>query len=191
MTDKKSLRKLYKSVRNSFAPYETALIDRRIFTSFINSDLYKSAELLLIYVSSKGETDTLNIIDYALADGKKVAVPYCKENNMHFLLIESFSELSEGLFGIPEPDPVKCTPVMDFTDAVCVVPALCFDVYGNRLGYGGGYYDRFLSSVSVITVGLCRERSLCHRLPSEAHDIAIDYIITENGPRNSKKEVST
>lgn len=190
MTDKTALRKLYKSVRNSFNNYEKSLIDEKIFTQFINSDLYKNSISLLIYVSSKGETDTFNIINYALANGKSVAVPYCEDEMMIFYNINSLDDLREGAFGIPEPDPKKCTAVCDFSDAVCIVPALSFDFFGNRLGYGGGYYDRFLSENSVITVGLCRERSLCPCLPSEEHDIAIDYILTENGLRNSKKEVS-
>ncbi len=192
MTDKQALRKLYKSVRSGFNAHEKALAEKRIFTSFINSSLYKKSKTVLIYVSAKGEPDTLDIIEYALNDGKKIAVPFCHADKMDFHYIESINELSAGSFGIPEPDPQKCAAVKDFSDAVCcVVPGLSFDVKGNRLGYGGGYYDRFLSQKSVVTVGLCFERCLCRCLPSEDHDIKIVYFLTENGLRNSKKEVST
>lgn len=190
MTEKKNVRKLFKSMRNSLADSERDYSDKRIATCFINSNLF-NYDSLLIYVSSKGEPDTSAIIDYALNVGKKVAVPYCSGKKMTFHFITSFEDLSEGSFGIPEPDPAKCIEVDDFSRSVCIVPGISFDLNGNRLGYGGGFYDRFLSEHSVITVGLSYERCLCHQLPSEEHDIAINYLITENGIRNSKKEVST
>ena len=191
MNDKKILRKHYRDLRNRISAADKSVNDRKIFENLINCELYSEAETILIYVSVKGEPETLNIIKHALAENKNVAVPLCTNERMDFRLIKTTDDLSDGLFGIPEPDPLKCSVVTDFSNSLCVVPALAFDVSGNRLGYGGGYYDRFLSEHKVSTVGLCYEKFLCHALPDEEHDIKVDFILNENGLRNSKKEVST
>ncbi len=190
MIKKKELRKLFKSIRKSLSVNEKNYFDSKIFTFLINSELYKNADFLLVYISYNSEIDTTKIIKRAFLDGKKVAVPYCIGNEMKFLTINSFDDLSEGKFGIPSADPDKCETVVDFQNTLCVVPALSFDVYGNRLGYGGGYYDRFLCKTRVDTVGLCYERCICHSIPNEKFDIGIKYILTENGLKKSEKEVS-
>lgn len=189
MNKKKGLRKLCKSIRNGIGLDERLLFDRMMFTHLINSDLYKSANTLLVYVSVNNEADTLNIIKYSLADGKRVAVPRCIGNKMIFIELKSFEELSEGEFGIPTVASNNII-VDDFLNSVCIVPGLGFDRYGNRLGYGGGYYDRFLSCNPVISVGFCYERCCFNNLPAEGHDIKTQFILTEKGLRNSKKEVS-
>jgi 5-formyltetrahydrofolate cyclo-ligase len=191
MINKEKLRILYRSIRNSFNSKEKVLLDQKITAFFVNSELYKNSKIIFVYVSAKGEVDTLNLIKIALSDGKKVAVPYCCEQKMKFYFIKSLDELSEGSFGIPEPIPDESNIAASFDNAVCIVPGLSFDCYGNRLGYGGGYYDRFLSKNNMTTIGFCYERCLCHKLPSEEYDIKTNYILTENCLRNSKKEVST
>ena len=176
---KKELRILFKSVRSYVSECERADFNRNIFTAFINSSVYRNAALLLIYVSFGSEADTLNIIRYALNDGKRVAVPFCNGKLMSFYEINSVDELVCGKFGIPTVIPDENKRITDFTDSVCVVPALSYDLSGVRLGYGGGYYDRFLYEKIITTVGLAFERCLSHFLPSEEHDIRIDYILTE------------
>lgn len=177
---KNKLRLLYKSVRNSITIKEKSEYDGRIFVSFINSYLYRNSSTLLIYISFGSEADTLDIIKFALNDGKCVAVPYCYGNEMRFYSINSVESLVEGKFGIPTVKPDDNNIVVDFNDTVCVVPALSYDKYGNRLGYGGGYYDRYLSDKEITTVGLCYERCIHSALPAEEHDIKIDYVLTEN-----------
>jgi 5-formyltetrahydrofolate cyclo-ligase len=191
MIDKKELRRFYRSVRKSQTSEEKNCFDKKIFSFLINSSLYKNASKILVYVSVNDEADTIEIIRYALNDGKTVAVPFCVDDKMEFLIINSLSDLSEGKFGIPTADPEKCAVLSDFEGALCVVPALSFDIYGNRLGYGGGLYDRFLNRKNVVSLGLTYERCLCGAIPREKHDIKIDYILTEKCLRNSKKEVST
>lgn len=190
--DKINARKLYKQIRNSITPAEKSEWDKRIFTHFVNSDLFKSAELLLIYSSIGSEADTQGIIQYALNKGKRVAVPVCIGKTMFFYIINSLSELVIGKFGIPTADIGNNSKVTDFNNAICIVPAVCFDIYGNRIGYGGGYYDRFLSANPITAVGLCYERCICSKTAYEPFDMPVDYILTENCLRNSKcKEVST
>ena len=187
MIEKKELRKLYKSTRESVSENEKNLFDSKIFTFLINSELFKKAEILLIYVSVCNEIDTYSIINFALSEGKKVAVPYCVGNMMNFLVIDSLNDLVDGKFGIPTADPEKCLSVENFGNALCIVPALSFDNYGNRLGYGGGFYDRFLCINQVKTVGLCYERCISNKLPIKKNDIAVDYIINENGLKAAKR----
>lgn len=98
---------------------------------------------------------------------------------MTFHMITSVSELLEGKFGIPEPDETLAQP--DLTDkTVCIVPGLAFTESGQRLGYGGGFYDRFITAFpQVCCIGLCFEEQIADRLPSEEHDALADQIITE------------
>jgi len=190
--DKKSLRKLFRNIRKTVSVSEKSKFDKQIFTELINSDLFKSSELILVYVSVSDEIDTYNLIDYALKKHKRIAVPVCENNKMYFCEIHSLNELVTGKYGIPTVNSVNNIPIEITPDSLCIVPALCYDLSGNRIGYGGGYYDRFLSSVKIKTVGLCYERCLCKKINSDIHDISVDYILTENCFRNSKnKEVSS
>lgn len=177
---KNLLRQFYRSVRKSISEKEKIDYDRRIFTRFVNSRLYNDAESLLIYVSFGSEADTFNIINHALKRGKVVAVPYCKGEEMQFYAIDSCDDLVKGKFGIPTVIPDNKNLISDFSKSLCIVPALSFDNSGSRLGYGGGFYDRFLSDKNITTVGLCFERCVDYCLPAEEHDIKINYILTEN-----------
>lgn len=188
MTDKKSTRKLYSQIRNSISESDKASFDERILTRFINSELYIKSDLLLIYVSVNSETDTTRIIEHALNNNKRVAVPVCIDKEMNFYEIKDISDLKVGKFGIPTVDAVINLKISDFSNALCVVPGICFDVYGNRIGYGGGYYDRFLSRNPVKTVGFTYERCICNQISSEPFDIPVNYVLTENKLRNSKMQ---
>lgn len=190
MTEKSQLRILYKSVRNSLNAHEKANIDKRILTRFINSDLYKNHSTFLIYVSVGSEIDTRELIDFMQKDGKNVAIPFCSGNNMSFCKLDSLDDLCGGAFGIPT---VKQKNVLySYENALCIVPALSVDFNGNRLGYGGGFYDRFLAENKITTVALCCERCLSASLPAERFDIKINYLLTENSLKKLyHKEVST
>ena len=94
-------------------------------------------------------------------------------------MINSFDDLSPGAYGILEPSAGE--PTMSFEPAsLCIVPALSYDEKGNRLGFGKGYYDRFLSGFKGIKTGICYELSLCETLPADDHDIRVDNIVTED-----------
>lgn len=177
--NKSELRRFYRSVRKTVSADEKAVFDKRIFTRLINSALYRNSGRILIYVSVNDEACTSDIISYALNDGKIVAVPHCDGNKMDFLIINSPEDLSDGEFGIPTANPEKCIPVTDFRDTLCIVPGLSFDISGNRLGYGGGFYDRFLVNKDIVTVGITYERCIINSLPNEKHDVGINYLLTE------------
>ncbi|MCH5316359.1 MAG: 5-formyltetrahydrofolate cyclo-ligase [Eubacterium sp.] len=179
MQVKSELRRYYREKRKTLADKEVK--DRQICDNFLNSELYKNAKLLLCYAALKDEINADRIIKKALADGKNVALPRCadKSGNMDFYYIDLLSKLSVGSFGIREPNTELCEKVDSFSDCVCLVPALSFDKSGYRLGYGKGYYDKFLKKFIIISVGLCYNDCLSKALPVEQHDKAVDFIVTE------------
>lgn len=179
MIDKSTLRKKYIALRGSLDAEYRADCDLKISLTFLSGDEYFRASELYIYVSAKSEVDTFKIISRAFADGKKVAVPHCANGMMSFYYINSTDDLVCSQFGIPTVDVKKAIKAEPCNDTLCVVPALSFDSEGNRLGYGGGYYDRFLSVNKVKTVGLCREISISDSLPTDKYDVKIDCVITD------------
>lgn len=195
INDKKACRGFYSCVRKSLTAAERGECDRRILSYLINSELYRSCDLLLTYVSVGTETDTRDLISSALAVGKRVAVPVCEGRKMSFFEIDSQENLKIGKFGIPTADK-SAKPVQTYDEgALCIVPALAFDRSMNRLGMGGGYYDRFFAENSLLSIGICCERCFADRLPAEPHDMKVRYVLTENGFKNAEssnfKEVST
>ncbi len=192
MTDKKQLRRIFSDIRKSFSEEEKYNSDNKIFTKFVNSSFFNNFNKYLIYISVNNEVDTMNIIRYLLDNNKKIAVPYCCGKEMDFYYINSTDDLIEGRFGIPSVDINISEKVTEFNETLCIVPALAYDVSGYRLGYGGGYYDRFLSENNIDTLGLCFEKCITDNLPHEYFDIKIDCVLTDSCLRNHKtKEVST
>ena len=162
----------------------SATTDAAIINKFLESDLYVKAEWIMAYVSFGTEIYTHKFIEKALADGKHVVAPICNISDHTVTLseIKNFPEdLEEGHYGILEVrddclrivDPKKLDLVM--------VPGCAFSQVGHRMGFGGGYYDRFLETINddCITVALIREDFIFEEIPMEAHDKSVDYMITE------------
>lgn len=180
ITDKKELREKYKIIR---AKAKSPLADGRIKESLLNLPLYKTADVLFIYCSTGSEADTKSIILEALSCGKKVALPKCmnRQGKMSFYIIDRMdTSLKKGAFSVSEPDSEICQLAIGSEKSLCVVPGLAFDKKGNRLGYGKGYYDRFLSNFKGSSVGLCFDKCLCEELPCDKYDRRVDMIITES-----------
>ncbi len=177
--DKLQLRKELRLLRDAFSVDYKSLSDKQIAEFLFSTEEYSRADVILTYVSVGSEVDTSEIIGRAIADGKKVAVPHCCDGFMNFYLINSVDNLVCSQFGVPTVD-VSESKLAEITyNTLCIVPGLSFDSEFNRIGYGGGYYDRFLTSHKVKTAGLCREESLLQALPVDENDVKIDLIITE------------
>lgn len=179
---KKELRAKFKQIRRDMPERTKAELDDKICKKLVSTDAYKRCKRLLTYVSTEIEVDTMQLIHTALADGKTVAVPRCIDGtrNMDFYIITSDEQLEARTFGVLEPDPEKCKMLTCFDDAVCIVPALAYDMEGYRLGYGGGYYDRFLSAHSgLYNIGI--EYCCCTvlNLVRGKFDVAANLIVTE------------
>ena len=142
---------------------------------------YQACETLLTFVSTPIEVDTHALIEEALRSGKTVAVPYCIDGTrqMDFYCIRSMDDLVPRTFGVLEPLIDRCPKLADTKNSVCLVPGLAFDRHGFRLGYGKGYYDRFLSGYTGFKIGIVYEECLCQRLPHGYYDVAVDLLVTE------------
>lgn len=185
---KNSLRVKYKSARGAVSADKKAKLDAAIREAVFAWEKYNDADLLLSYVSVDSEADTREIISSALKSGKKVAVPRCVPGTrkMEFYYIDSLSSLSPASYGLLEPEPCEDRKLSENTRGLCFVPGLSFDASGGRLGYGGGYYDRFLANYKGDAAGICYSELLARELlPSAANDVKVPYVITENGIRNS------
>lgn len=179
---KSQLRSKFKKFRTDMSAEEKSLLDSRITARFLGTKLYKECTVLLTYVSTQIEVDTINIIQTALKDGKTVAVPRCVEGtrDMVFYIIGSLDDLETGAFSVLEPVPRKCAELTEFGGAVCIVPALAYDMEGYRLGYGKGYYDRFLSAhPGMCNVGIEYCGCTVQKLYRGKFDVAADYLVTE------------
>lgn len=191
---KQELRRKYRSIRESMDPQEKERLDRMIFERLIDLPAYREAKKLLCFVSTSIEVDTIRILDHALAVGKTVAVPKCldRQGNMDFFCIRSRTELSPGEFGLLEPDPQHAARLTDFQNSVCILPAFSFDTDGYRLGFGSGYYDRFLRRYDGAgkKLGVCYNSCIASRLPRGRFDQTADYIITPKYVLTAHKEMS-
>lgn len=153
---------------------------------------YGNVGKLLLYLSKGSEPDTWKILDRALAEGKEVYAPRCLDGKgaMAFYRVRSQKELVPGRFGLLEPNPQELFPVRETADALCLVPGLSFDEEGYRLGYGKGYYDRFLTEHHVMTVGLCYGELLLPKLPRGPYDRQVNCLVTEGGALSFQEERS-
>lgn len=179
MKDKAKLRQIYKTKRRQMK--NKTQKDALIFSKLINCPLYKNCNTVFTYVSSEIEVDTLTFIRYALKDGKTVAAPICNTEDctMQFYIIKSLNDLEEGAYSIREPK-AYCEKAFCDENTLCVVPGLSFDKKGYRLGFGKGYYDRFLSAFLGKTLGLCYNECICEELIHNKYDKTVSAVIAEN-----------
>ncbi len=188
---KKELREKYKQIRRDMPANVKQERDKQIFTRLIDMEAYKKSNLILTYVSTDIEVDTIKFIEYALNDNKTVAVPRCIDGtrDMDFYIIKSIDDLEQGSFSVLEPVPDKCQKLELFDDAFCIVPALLYDSYGYRLGYGKGYYDRFLSAhKNMFRVGIGYCCCMTTKLIHGHFDVAVNTIVTEKYIKKCNKE---
>lgn len=189
---KMSLRKHYKNLRISMKSKYKEKLDSQIYSRVISLTEYKNCRALLTYVSKAIEVDTLKIIKRAFIDNKIVAVPKCIPNQkgMEFYIIKSFNDLRSGTFGILEPNESKCIILNDYNDSLCIVPGLSFDHMGHRLGYGQGYYDRFLNDFCGITAGLCYSHCIREKLPCGNFDKPVNLLVTDKYIMNIRRTIN-
>lgn len=183
-------------MREDLNPLQVNLLSNTIYNNFINTDVYKEAKIIYLYASYRNEADTMELINYALSDGKKVALPcsYLSQGipKMDFYYISSLTDLVPGYKSILEPDrrKINIEKTEDLPDIV-VCPGVAFDNSMNRVGYGKGFYDYYLSShkysndgVKPVLIGLCYSFQTSFDIPAEFNDIKMNMIITENGVIN-------
>ena len=185
-SEKAALRRRFRALRGSLPGTLRKELDARICALFLDSEPYRNADTLLLYASLPEEIDLTPVLQQARADGKRTAYPLCDPSagTLSFRLIGSDSELIPGIFGLREPAPG--TPVLFPGEplpvhSVCLVPGIVFDRKGYRIGFGKGYYDRFLPAFPGIPVGLAYDCCVVSSLPAEPFDRAVSLLVTEKG----------
>ena len=181
--EKQRLREERLAAREALSEKERAELDDRITQKLLATSEYAEATTVLTYVSVSSEVSTRKLIEHALRDGKTVAVPRCLPGHcLEFVAITSLDQLIAAPFGLLEPPkelPALTEEQMDAS--ICIVPALLVDTKGYRLGYGAGFYDRFLSTYLGKKICLAYQQNLSRTmLPHTAFDVAVDMVITES-----------
>ncbi|MBR5508967.1 MAG: 5-formyltetrahydrofolate cyclo-ligase, partial [Lachnospiraceae bacterium] len=152
----------------------------KIIERFTELEAYRKAEILLAYVDAKREVETRLLMAQAWKDGKKVAAPRVDGDGiMHYYYLNSLEELESGSFGIMEPKE-EC-PLCETEKGLLLMPGVAFDVHCHRVGYGGGYYDRYLEKhPGLVHIALAFEFQVFDAVPFEEHDILPEMIVTED-----------
>ena len=163
-------------------------LDMEIQSRLILSPEYRAASSILLYAAREHEIATASILYAALANGKTVAYPRCENGGeMTFCAVSSPADLIPGRFGILAPRE-GCPVFTPDSRTLCVCPALCCDMSGYRLGFGGGYYDRFLSDFSGLSAALCYSEALIPSLVHDDHDIPMRLIVTDSFIRHIQQD---
>lgn len=176
MVNKQELRASVRARKRAMTEEEIVSRSEKLAELFFASEAYRSAKTLYGYMPYNQEVRTVPMMARALLDGKRVAVPKVYGDEMKFLYITDFDRMAKSEFGIPEP--IADTPIAEDETALVLMPGLLFDPAGHRIGYGGGFYDKFLEAEpNHPTVALCYEFQMLPHLETEAHDIPVDLVL--------------
>lgn len=166
-----------KKKRREFENKESA--SEKICRLVTDMEEYKNAKCVCVYMSAFGEVDTSYIIEDCKDSGKQIVVPITDVETNTLSLAYLEGELTAGAYGIYEPE-TKRKAEFDEPDFI-VVPGICFDTSGSRIGFGKGYYDRFLSEAEGFKAGICYSFQIIEKIPREEHDISMDAVVCEDG----------
>lgn len=179
---KKELRTTFKAKRRTLNPKHKAELDKAVCNGILESVSYKHADVVLMFYPTEYEIDVLEVFEKAKQDGKRVAFPRCVSKSvMKFYFAESLEDFEKSKYGINEPR-LSCEEYEQgtYSHPLCIVPCLCAFTDGKRLGYGGGYYDRFLSHFDGISMCVQYEQNLYEQIPFEKrYDKKTDAVVTE------------
>jgi len=181
--EKQRLREERLAARETLSEQERCALDGCITQKLLATPEYAEAATVLTYVSVSSEVSTRMFIEGALRDGKTVAVPRCLPGHrLEFVAISSLDQLAPAPFNLLEPPKDLSALTEDqMNNSICIVPALLVDTKGYRLGYGAGFYDRFLSTYLCKKICLAYQQNLSKtELPHTAFDVAVDMVITES-----------
>ena len=174
--EKSVLRRQIREKKRAMTPEQIESSSARLGELFRAHPLYQNARTIYFYLPYNQEVRTVPMLEQALRDGKRVAVPKVYDDEMKFIYIENLSGIANGYCGIPEP--VADEPVADDPTALVLMPGLVFDPLGHRIGYGGGFYDKFLSAEPKHpTIALCYDFQMVEYLKTEEFDVPVDCVL--------------
>ena len=174
--DKKQLRRMIRERKRAMTEAEIQSRSEALAQLLYASEAYRNAKTIYGYLPYNQEVRTVPMLEQALRDGKQVAVPKVFGDEMKFLYLQDLTQVAKGYAGIPEP--IADEPVAEDKTALVLMPGLAFDPQGHRIGYGGGFYDKFLSrEPNHPTLALCYEFQMVEHLETEEFDIPVDTVI--------------
>jgi 5-formyltetrahydrofolate cyclo-ligase len=181
---KKELRKRIIALRQKLSRDEVLEKSSVIFQKVINLEQYKRAKVVMTFLSIRNEVETEPFIIKAMSDCKRIIIPVCQKDTITLIPAEVKhypEDLEPGTWGILEPKPEAFYPIDPKEIDLVIVPGVAFDEWGNRLGYGSGYYDRFLTSLpsSILKIAVAFDLQIVSEVYPEEHDQPVDVIITE------------
>jgi 5-formyltetrahydrofolate cyclo-ligase len=183
--DKSRIRKKILQVRRSMDEAEKGRLDMKICRQILSLPVYRTAQTVMAYLNTWDEVQTAEIVRDILDSGKRLIVPYCDLERSEIIPCEIFDltgDLQTGNFGIREPNPANLKPIAPGEIDLVLVPGIAFDHGGNRIGFGKGFYDRFLPKLKsgVCVAGLAYSCQVVEHIAAEKHDYKMSLLITEN-----------
>lgn len=177
--EKKTLRKKYLEIRQRIK--DKVQKSKMIFEKIIQEKEYQNAKVIALYKNLKSEVDTSELIKYSVNQGKLVCLPKVVGEEIKFYQISKTEEFIKSKFGVEEPEENPEKEIKKNKIDLVIVPGVCFDTRKNRLGFGKGYYDRFLTGTNLKTVGICFEEQILKDcfLPVEENDVKMQKVLTE------------
>ena len=181
--NKKETRQTILQQRKAFPAKEKNLAEQRMLKFLKNWDVFIQAETIHLFMSKIDEPNTGPIILYAWESGKTIVVPYVLPNtfNLFHSQLNSFDDLSPGALGVLEPSPGKRIRITPESINLVIIPGVAFDLQGGRIGYGKGYYDRFLEQTKAFRLALAFDFQIIDKVPTEKHDVPMNGILSESG----------
>lgn len=174
--DKYQLRQSIRQQKRAMTEEEILRRSAKLGELFAASEAYQNAKTIYGYLPYNQEVRTVPMLERALREGKRVAVPKVYGEEMQFIYLDDLTQVAKGYAGIPEP--IADGPVADDETALVLMPGLAFDPQGHRIGYGGGFYDKFLAAEpNHPTLALCYDFQMLPALETEEHDIPVDYVL--------------
>ena len=175
--DKKEIRSVIRAKKKAMTAAQIEAASEKLGALLRDCDAYRHAAAIYGYLPYNQEVRTTPMLRQALADGKRVAVPKCYGDEMRFIWLEDLDAVAPGYCDIPEP--IADGPIADDPTALVLMPGLAFDPQGHRIGYGGGFYDKFLElEPNHPTVALCYDFQMFEHLNVDNHDIPVDVVLS-------------
>ena len=174
--NKKELRAWIREKKRNMTPQQIESASRRLGQLLVETDLYQKADTIYGYLPYNQEVRTVPMLEQAMKEGKRVAVPKCYGDEMRFIYMDDLSKVEKGYANIPEP--IADEPVADDKTALVLLPGMAFTKDGKRMGYGGGFYDKFFAAEpNHPPVALCYDFQMVEDLPTEDYDIPVDCVL--------------
>lgn len=187
--DKREMRDRVKAALSDLTDEQYNHYSNTIIDKLLLEETIQNANTIAVTLSNRPEVNTYPLIEKLWESKKRVVVPKCnpKDRSMQFYELQHFNQLETVYMNLREPNPKKTIPVSSKIIDIIVVPGVVYDISGYRIGFGGGYYDRYLVNYNGNLISLAFDLQIVHNVPREPHDIPIDLIITEKQRIDSLK----